>query len=115
MTFLASAGDSGAPALYPAFSPNVVAVGGTSLTMTGTPAVYQSESVWSGGGGGVSTQEPKPAYQSSVPLLAGTANRAAPDVSFLADPNTGVYIYDSYNGGWFEIGGTSLAAPPGRA
>jgi subtilase family serine protease len=110
VTFVASTGDNGAPAGYPAYSPNVVAVGGTSLTLNNNNS-YQSESAWSDGGGGVSTQEPKPSYQSSVPLLTGTSNRAAPDVSFDADPDTGVRVYDTYNSYYRGIGGTSLSAP----
>ncbi len=113
VTFVASTGDSGAPGGYPAFSPNVVAVGGTSLYLT-TSLSYSSESAWSDGGGGVSTQEPKPSYQqtsSHGSVLANAAGRTTPDVSFDANPSTGVYTYDSYNGGWFQIGGTSLSAP----
>jgi hypothetical protein len=113
VTFVASTGDSGAPGEYPAFSPNVVAAGGTSLYLT-TSLSYSSESAWSGSGGGVSQYEPKPAYQqtsSHGSVLANATGRAIPDVSFDADPYTGVYTYDPYNGGWFQIGGTSLSAP----
>jgi hypothetical protein len=110
VTFLASSGDSGAPAGYPAYSPNVVAVGGTTLNLNSNSS-YQSESAWSGSGGGISTQETEPAYQRGV---QNTGRRTAPDVSFDANPNTGVAIYDSYknsNGPWTEVGGTSVAAP----
>ncbi len=110
VTFLASTGDSGSPSGYPAYSPNVVAVGGTSLTLSGNN--YSSESGWSGSGGGQSTVESKPAYQNSV----NSSNfRQNPDVSFDANPNTGVAIYDSWDFGssapWIQIGGTSLSAP----
>ncbi|MGO9115610.1 MAG: autotransporter-associated beta strand repeat-containing protein [Thermoguttaceae bacterium] len=113
VTFVASTGDGGAPGGYPAFSPNVVAVGGTSLYLTSSLS-YSGESAWSDGGGGVSHYEPKPSYQqtpSHGSVLANASSRATPDVSFDADPNTGVYTYDPYNGGWFQIGGTSLSAP----
>ena len=126
VTFLAASGDSGGFApdaqgqpttttpgiLYPAASPNVVAVGGTSLQLNADDT-YNSETAWSGSGGGTSLYETQPAYQQGVQQ---TGNRTIPDVSFVADPNTGVAIYDSYNntdgsGPWVEIGGTSLAAP----
>ena len=120
VTFTASTGDDGAPGGYPAFSPNVVAVGGTSLTLN-TNNSYSGESAWSSGGGGTSTVEAKPSYQTSystahpTSLLASATSRATPDVSLDASPNTGVYTYDSYNAdggsGWFEVGGTSLSSP----
>jgi len=118
ITFLAASGDSGAPVCYPASSPNVVAVGGTSLMLSG--GNYGSETAWSGSGGGISAYESQPSYQHGLVIHngAGTVNpagmRANPDVAFDADPNTGVAVYDSYNGGsspWFQIGGTSLATP----
>jgi subtilase family serine protease len=114
ITFLASTGDSGAPGGYPAFSPNVVAVGGTSLT-TDAAGNYVGESGWSGSGGGVSQFEPQPLFQAGVVTQSAT-QRTIPDVAFDADPNTGVAVYDSYNGAasggpWFQIGGTSLACP----
>ena len=118
VTFVASTGDAGAPSGYPAFSPNVLAVGGTSLTLSGNS--YGSETGWSGSGGGVSQYESQPSYQQGLVIHNGgsTVNangmRSIPDVAFDADPNTGVAIYDSYNGGsspWFQYGGTSLAAP----
>jgi subtilase family serine protease len=110
VTFVASTGDTAAPSDYPAFSPNVVAVGGTHLTLSGSS--YSSETGYSNGGGGISAYEAKPSYQSSV--KQSSAFRTTPDVSFDGDPNTGVAVYDSYNGGvpgWYKIAGTSLAAP----
>ena len=110
VTFLASTGDTGKPGGYPAYSPNVLAVGGTSLFLNGDNS-YSSEAGWDGSGGGVSTFEPKPAYQAALSYT----NRSIPDVSFVADPNTGVAVYDSFsNGGatpWVQVGGTSLSAP----
>jgi subtilase family serine protease len=104
-TFYVSSGDSGAGTSWPAVSANVVCVGGTTLTFSN--GVVSSETAWSGSGGGVSTYVPKPAYQANVPY----ANRAIPDVSYDADPNSGVAVYDSYGYGWIVVGGTSAGAP----
>ncbi len=135
ITFVASAGDNGiyepgdasdtvAPE-YPAASPNVVSVGGTSLFPSGD--AYGSETGWGngalsstagGGGGGVSAYESAPAYQTFVTGDIGGGFRTYPDVAMLADPATGVSIVDSYDTGsastpWIDglTGGTSLAAP----
>ena len=111
VTFVAATGDDGSPGEYPAYSPNVVAAGGTSLYLNSNGS-YNSETGWSGSGGGVSQYETEPAFQDSV---QDTGARTIPDVSFDADPDTGVAIYDSYNGTsahpWEEVGGTSVAAP----
>jgi subtilase family serine protease len=110
ITFFASSGDSGAGVIWPSSSPNVVAVGGTTLKFVSGSVV---ETGWSGSGGGVSRYEPKPAYQTDFGL--SSSMRAVPDVSYDADPNTGVPVYDSlgYSGqyGWFQVGGTSAGAP----
>ncbi len=111
VTFVASSGDDGAPPSYPALSVNVVGVGGTTLT-TDAQGNYTSETAWSGSGGGISAFISKPSYQSGVTQSA--TFRTSPDVSLLADPNTGVAIFDSYDfpgSSWLELGGTSLAAP----
>ncbi len=121
VTFLASAGDSGSPAGYPAYSPYVVSVGGTNLQIQ-TNGAYISESVWNNNngwatGGGISTQEAIPSYQSGLHGINGasTTNRNVPDVSADADPNSGVFVYDSWNEGsggtWWQVGGTSLSCP----
>jgi subtilase family serine protease len=117
VSFFVAAGDSGATPEYPSASPNVVSVGGTTLTLN-TDGSVASETGWSGGGGGCSRYETRPAAQAS---LAGIANagcgtrRATPDVSLDADPNSGVAVYDttSYQGvaGWFVVGGTSASTP----
>jgi len=111
VAFVFSTGDSGAPAEYPAYSPNVVAVGGTSLYTKSIKGQYGSEIGWSGSGGGVSLYEPTPSYQSSNEVNYGM--RSVPDVSWLADPNIGVYIVDTLDapGEILIAGGTSLAAP----
>jgi subtilase family serine protease len=123
--YTVSAGDSGHGAEYPAASPNVIAVGGTTLNgCSGTTCNFTSETVWSGSGGGASAYEAIPSYQSAytgpvsgastISALTG-AMRGIPDVSFDANPNTGVSVYDStkYQGqsGWFTLGGTSVGAP----
>jgi hypothetical protein len=122
VTFVASTGDFGAAVpQYPAFSPNVVAVGGTSLGLNADGS-YGNESGWGyltadtgtfiGSGGGISQFEAEPAFQQGV---QATGKRATPDVAFLADPATGVWVADSYNlpatDPWVQVGGTSLAAP----
>ena len=65
MAFVASSGDSGAPASWPSASPNVLGVGGTALTV-GTGNVWSSEVGWSGSGGGPSAYESQPSYQTGV-------------------------------------------------
>ena len=122
VTFVASTGDYGtADPEYPAFSPNVVAVGGTSLYLN-ADNTYNSETGWGssggaagatvGGGGGASLYESEPTYQLGV---QSTGFRTTPDVSFVADPATGAWVADPYNlsgSNPFEIvGGTSLSAP----
>jgi len=113
VTFIASAGDSGSPAGYPAYSPNVLAIGGTGLSVDSL-GNYVSETGWSGSGGGISQVEAQPSYQSGV-VTQSTTKRTAPDVAFDANPSSGVSVYDSYNNGtshpWEIIGGTSLGAP----
>jgi subtilase family serine protease len=124
--YTVSSGDSGHGAQYPAASPNVIAVGGTTLNgCSGTSCSgFTSETTWSGSGGGISAVEPIPGYQSSytgpvfgastIAALTGSM-RGIPDVSFEANPNTGVSIFDSTSdqgqSGWFTVGGTSIGAP----
>ncbi len=113
VTFLAAAGDSGAPAVYPSASPNVVSVGGTTLSLDGSGNIL-GETAWSGSGGGLSTYEAQPYYQKGVVTQSGT-QRATPDVAYDSNPATGFPVYDSYNNGtaapWVQYGGTSDAAP----
>ena len=113
VTFVASTGDDGEPGGFPASSPNVLAVGGTTLTVDSS-GNYVSESAWSGSGGGISAYESQPSYQNGV-VTQTTTKRAIPDVSFDADPNTGVAVYDSFTYGtsqpWVQVGGTSFSAP----
>lgn len=103
----ASTGDSGYGVEYPAASPYVVGVGGTTLNLKADGS-WLSESAWSGGGSGCSAYEPKPSWQTDT----GCAHRTVADVSADADPNTGAAVYDTYGyGGWLQVGGTSLASP----
>ncbi|HCI80947.1 MAG TPA: peptidase S8, partial [Ktedonobacter sp.] len=106
----ASAGDSGYGAQYPAASQYVTAVGGTSLTKASNARGW-SETVWSGTGSGCSSYDPKPSWQTD----SGCSHRTVGDVSAVADPNTGVAVYDSYvyqgASGWLVFGGTSVASP----
>lgn len=107
----ASTGDSGYGVSSPASFPTVVAVGGTSLKRA-TSTRGWTESAWSGAGSGCSTTNAKPSWQTAVTACSGKANA---DVSAVADPNTGVAVYDStaYQGvkGWMVFGGTSASAP----
>jgi subtilase family serine protease len=107
-----STGDSGYGVQYPASSQYVTAVGGTSLTRSGTSRGW-TETAWSGAGSGCSTINTQIAGQATAGT--GCAKRAVADVSAIADPNTGVAVYDStaYQGasGWMVFGGTSVAAP----
>jgi len=109
VVYVASAGD-GPGTLYPSVSPNVVAAGGTTLRRNPTTGAFLAEAAWVDTGGGASSYETRPGYQSSISTIVGT-KRGVPDLSAVADPNTGVWVYDSGNGGWWIVGGTSAAAP----
>ena len=105
-----STGDNGYGVQFPASSRYVTAVGGTTLNLN-PDNTWKSESAWSGSGSGCSAYIPKPAWQTDT----SCSRRTVADVSADADPNTGAAVYDSvpYAGqsGWFQVGGTSLAAP----
>lgn len=108
-----SSGDEGYGAEYPATSQYVTAVGGTSLTGSGDS---WSETVWDtssteGTGSGCSAYDTQPSWQANV--STGCDNRAEADVAAVADPETGVAVYDSNSdvGGWAVFGGTSASAP----
>ena len=90
ITFIAASGDDRAVE-YPSASPDVLAVGGTTLNLGGS-GTYGSETAWIDSGGGYSQFEPEPGYQESV-QQSGT--RSTPDVSFDGDPNTGVEVYST--------------------
>ena len=106
----ASSGDAGYGVQWPAASPDVTAVGGTSLAAAGTARGW-SETAWSGAGSGCSAIEAQPSWQTRLGL-PGCSNRMVADVSAIAAPNTGVAVYDTYNtSGWLVFGGTSVASP----
>jgi len=112
VTFVAAAGDNGSAATYPASSPNVLAVGGTTLNVNPATAAnpsgsYGGETPWSGSGGGVSGYETEPSYQSGSGIAGG--GRDTPDVAFDANPATGVAVDD--DGSWLVMGGTSVGTP----
>lgn len=115
-TFTASSGDSGFGVSYPATSPYVIAVGGTTLKID-AQGNRISETAWRGSGGGLSTIEAAPDYQQAYPLPNNPAlKRGIPDVSYNADPQTGVSVFnsipdDSGDSGWAIVGGTSAGAP----
>ncbi len=109
-SFFASAGDDSTEVLYPAASPNVIAVGGTLLNL----GVTTTETAWNSSGGGLSTTEFEPSYQVGYGVKSTNGFRGVPDVSYNGDPNSGVAVYDSSGyGGWspYLIGGTSAGAP----
>jgi subtilase family serine protease len=105
-----SSGDSGYGVEFPAASRYVTAVGGTTLNQaTNTGTRNATETAWSGAGSGCSAYEAKPAWQAD----SGCSRRTVADVSAVADPSTGVWVYDTYGGdpGWLVFGGTSVASP----
>jgi subtilase family serine protease len=107
-----SSGDGGYGVQYPASSHYVTAVGGTTLTAGGGTRGW-TESAWSGAGSGCSSFNV--ALSGAASFGTGCGMRAVADVSAVADPNTGVSVYDStrYQGrsGWFVVGGTSASTP----
>lgn len=131
VAFVAAAGDNGAGAIWPASSPNVIAVGGTTLALSSS-GTRISETGWSDSGGGISQVESLPSWQQAISSFftdpfqmfrhssAQSARRMTPDVSFDADPLTGASVYcsvaqtsdsGSHAEGWITLGGTSLGAP----
>lgn len=114
ITYFAATGDSGAAVNWPSVSSNVVAVGGTTLTYSGTGT--RSEVSWSGTGGGPSAFVATPSYQkSSLPGVGAVARRTVADVAMNADPATGHYVAVMAPGSsavqWISAGGTSLSSP----
>jgi subtilase family serine protease len=104
-----SSGDSGFGVEFPAASQYVTAVGGTSLSRSSGGRGW-TESAWSGAGSGCSRYIARPTWQNFIGDCPN--NRSVADVSAVADPNTGVSVYDSYGvGGWLVFGGTSVSSP----
>jgi subtilase family serine protease len=128
ITVCVSAGDNGAygdeggslNVQDPGSQPDVTCVGGTTL-YTGPKQQWEDEEVWNllvsfegATGGGVSNYWAIPSYQpvSAVTVNGGSASmRNVPDVAAVANPETGVGVYSKSNGGWIQIGGTSVSAP----
>jgi subtilase family serine protease len=126
VAIVASTGDTADEVEFPSVVPDVIAVGGTSLLQSsdqGTRSATATESVWDGtpsasdgSGAGCSAYESAASWQSSFLNSAGgtsiCSKRVTADVSADADPDTGLWIYDTYSeGGWLIVGGTSLASP----
>jgi subtilase family serine protease len=121
ITYFAAAGDAAAEVGYPSTSPWVISAGGTTVNRNSSLA-FVSESCWADSGGGTSSVEtwlnppnilagmgPWTDYQWRV---FGNGNRSVPDMSFNADPASGVWVYDTDEGGsWYIIGGTSVSSP----
>lgn len=119
VVYVASAGD--APGVsWPCASPNVVCAGGTSTARSLATGNLEQEIAWSDAGGGVSAYEAVPTYQSTyapISTMVGT-KRGTPDISSDANPNTGVWVYDTFPMDygyswytWLPVGGTSVSAP----
>jgi len=107
----ASSGDNGFGVEFPASSPHVTAVGGTTLTRSSATTRGFTEKTWAGAGSGCSAVYAKPTWQKD----AGCARRTVADVSAVADPNTGVAVFGPSGRGnrsaWLVFGGTSVSAP----
>ena len=115
IVYFASSGDSAAPANYPASSPYVVSAGGTTVIRNG--GMFIGETAWSydarlgwGSSGGPSVFEARPIFQTLVQRIVGSA-RGTPDISFNANPFSGVSVYVTSQGGWLVVGGTSVSSP----
>lgn len=109
-------GDNGYGVEFPASAPATTAVGGTSLTYVGSgnSLVWNAQSVWSGAGSGCSAYESLPSWQNDpnvYDVSSTCGHREVADVSAVADPSTGVAVYDTYSEpGWTVFGGTSASA-----
>ena len=113
VVYFASRGDSPGVS-YPAASPNVVAVGGTSLSFDPGTGQFIGENTWQDTGGGLSKYKARPTYQDgNVAKIVG-AHRGTPDIASDANPATGVWVWNSAYvgfGAWFIVGGTSVSSP----
>jgi subtilase family serine protease len=114
VVYFSSSGDS-AGISYPCTSPDVVCVGGTTISRNATTGNFEYESAWPDTGGGPSPNEPIPSYQSGIASIVGT-QRGTPDLAFVADGRTPVWVYDTFpisgtSGTWWLASGTSVSAP----
>jgi hypothetical protein len=117
VSYLAATGDNGRAVAWPAVSPSVLAVGGTTLAANGST---RSETAWAGSGGGISQFNTVPSWQVALKVTPSTGKAAAPtrrvlpDVAFNANPSSGQLIYvtpSSGSNGWLVAGGTSVGTP----
>jgi kumamolisin len=111
VVYVAASGDTGGVNQYPSVSPYVISAGGTTINRSSTGA-FLSETAWSGSGS--SLYETKLSYQNNI-LNTNAVYRSAPDMSFDANPQSGVLVYDSTTcsgvSGWLVFGGTSVSSP----
>jgi kumamolisin len=107
--YFASSGDSPGTS-WPATSANVVAVGGASISRSMPTLAFEHLASWSEAGSGISSFVLRPSYQASVASIIGNM-RAVPDIAADANRETGAWVLDSGNGGWYIVGGISLASP----
>jgi kumamolisin len=117
VVYFASTGDSPGTS-WPSVSVNVVAIGGTSISRNPQTGTFVGEAAWWDAGGGPSAYIPRPPWQNAVSGIInwvsgniGANIRGVPDVSAVANPRTGVWVYDKNAGGWIVVGGTSVASP----
>jgi len=110
VVYFASTGDSPGTS-WPSVSINVVAVGGTSISRDPSSGTFVGEAAWYDAGGGPSAYIGRPAYQNGVSGVIGGTHRGVPDMSAVANPRTGVWVYNKNAGGWIIAGGTSVASP----
>jgi subtilase family serine protease len=111
VVFFAAAGDAEGT-IWPSVSPNVVSVGGTSISRNPLTGYFQEEYAWNSAGGGPSYIETRPSYQNGVQSIVGFS-RGTPDVAADGDLNSGVWVFATTSGGsgWYTVGGTSVATP----
>lgn len=116
VVYFASSGDSAGTG-YPSASPNVISVGGTSISRNPVTGSYMQENDWQDAGGGLSIYEPRPAYQNGISNIVGNY-RGTPDVSADANPYSPVWVLDNFMAPtgctpecWYIVGGTSVASP----
>jgi hypothetical protein len=105
ITFVASSGENtGGQLQWPAVSPSVVSVGGSTLTLADADGITV-DAPWTATASGDSQYEPAPPFQK------GSSTRGVPDVVYDGNPSTGFAVYDSGKGGWITLGGTSAGSP----
>jgi len=112
-TFVSSgdSGNTGRTGDYPSTSTHVIAVGGTHLVKSTTAARGFTETAWVGAGSTCSRFIAEPAFQKSAVPTKACTTRAASDISAVADPQTGVAVFNKNDGGFIVVGGTSASSP----